>query len=205
MEGNRPIYLPPPRPRGKISLEETLARRRSLRDFTPQPLSLGQFSQILWATQGISEPRRQFRTAPSAGATYPLDVFAVCGRDGVENISEGVYRYDPAEHALSRHLEGDLRQELSRAALNEAFICQAPLNIVLCAEYQRTTWHYGERGERYVHIEVGHAGQNIYLQAVALGLATVAVGAFRDEEVSKVLRLDKDCQPLYIMPVGWSA
>ncbi len=204
MEGNRPIYLPPPHPRGKRSLEEALARRRSIRNFTPRSLSLEQFSQILWATQGISEPRWQFRTTPSAGATYPLDVFAVCGRDGVENINEGVYRYNSAEHALSLHLEGDLRQELSQSALNEAFIYQAPLNIVLCAEYRRTTCHYGERGERYVHIEVGHAGQNIYLQAVALGLATVAVGAFRDEEVSKVLCLDKDCQPLYIMPVGWS-
>lgn len=204
MKDNQPIYLPPPRPRGKISLEEALARRRSIRDFTPRPLSLSHLSQMLWATQGISEPLRQFRTAPSAGATYPLDVFVVCGQNGVENISEGVYQYNPEEHALSRHLAGDLRRELARAALNEAFIYRAPLNIVLCVEYQRTTWRYGSRGERYVHIEVGHVGQNIYLQAVALGLSTVAVGAFRDEEVSRVLYLDKDCQPLYIMPVGWS-
>ncbi len=126
----------------------------------------------------------------------------VCGGNGIEGVADGIYHYDVAQHSLTLHHKGDVRLELARAALGEEFIYQAPVDIVICALYQRTTPRYGGRGERYVHMEVGHAGQNIYLQAVALGLATVAVGAFHDEEVREVLRLDKQYKPLYIMPVG---
>ena len=99
----------------------------------------------------------------------------------------------------------EVRLELARAALDQEFIYEAPVDIVICAIYERTTLGYGNRGERYVHIEVGHAGQNIYLQAEALGLATVAIGAFNDEQVRQVLRLDRQTKPLYIMPVGQPA
>jgi len=156
----------------------------------------------LWATQGITDTSSGARAVPSAGATYPLEIFVVCGRNGVEQISEGIYHYDIAHHALTRHYEGDVRLDLARAALGEEMIYRAPVNIIICALYERTTLHYGSRGERYVHMEVGHAGQNIYLQATALGLATVAIGAFYDEPVREVLRLDKQYKPLYIMPVG---
>lgn len=204
MGSNQPaqIRLPPPQQKGTVSLEEAIARRRSKRDFTPEPVSLSQLSQILWAAQGISDTLSEFRTAPSAGATYPLEVFVVCGGNGVEGVDDGIYYYNVAQHSLTLHHKGDVRLELARAALGEEFVYQAPVDIVICALYERTTPRYGGRGERYVHMEVGHAGQNIYLQAVALGLATVAVGAFHDEEVREVLRLDKQYKPLYIMPVG---
>ena len=196
------IYLPAPSRKGSVSLEEAISRRRSVRDFSPEPISQSQLSQILWAAQGITETTLKSRAIPSAGATYPLEILVACGRNGIEEISAGIYHYNVAHHSLSLHHEGDVRLDLAGAALDEAMIYQAPVDIIICALYQRTTRHYGDRGERYVHIEVGHAGQNIYLEATALGLATVAIGAFYDEWVREVLRLDKQYKPLYIMPVG---
>jgi len=197
-----PIHLPPPIQEGSVSLEEAIARRRSIRRFTTQPLSRSQLSRILWAAQGSSSARGRYRTVPSAGATYPLETFVVCGRDCIEEIGEGIYHYNIDSHSLTLHYEGDARFELAEAALDEEMIYRAPADIVICALYERTTLHYGRRGERYVHMEVGHSGQNIYLQATALGLATVAIGAFHDEQVREVLRLEKEYRPLYIMPVG---
>ena len=172
-----------------------------MRDFARQPISQSQLSQILWSAQGTSDISWS-RTVPSAGATYPLEIFIACGAGGVEQIGEGIYRYDPDSHGLIRHYAGDVRLELARAALGQEYIYEAPLNIIICAIYERTMRRYGNRGERYVHIEVGHAGQNIYLQATALGLGTVAIGAFNDEAVTEALRLEKPYRPLYIMPVG---
>jgi len=200
--GPATIPLPPPSQKGSVSLEEAIAQRRSVRDFVPEPVSQSQLSQILWAAQGISDTRGRYRTVPSAGATYPLEIFVVCGGNGIEGISEGVYQYNIESHSLALHYEGDVRGELARAALGQEFIHQAPVDIVICAAYSRTLSGYGSRGERYVHVEVGHAGQNIYLQVTALGLATVAIGAFHDDEVREVLRLDKQYKPLYIMPLG---
>jgi SagB-type dehydrogenase family enzyme len=185
-----------------VSLEEAITRRRSVRDFTPEPLSQSQLSQILWSAQGISNTSSGYRTVPSAGATYPLEIFVVCGTNCVEGIGDGIYHYNIDSHSLTLHYRGDVRLDLARVALNQEFIYEAPVDIIICALYERTTLHYGSRGERYVPIEVGHAGQNIYLQATALGLGTVAIGAFHDEEVREVLRLDKQYKPLYIMPVG---
>jgi SagB-type dehydrogenase family enzyme len=205
---NSQIHLPPPSQKGSLRLEEAIAKRRSVRGFAPKALSQLQLSQILWAAQGITDARLKLRTVPSAGATYPLEIFVVCGRNGIEDIAEGIYRYQLDSHSLVLRRSGDVRPELARAALDEESIYEAPVDIVICAVYSRTLLRYGERGERYVHMEAGHAGQNIYLQAVALGLATVAIGAFDDEEVGKVLGLDEEykplslAEPLYIMPVG---
>ena len=185
-----------------MSLEEAIARRKSVRHFTSESISRSQLSQILWVTQGKIDARSRRRTVPSAGATYPLEIFVVCGQNSIEEIDEGIYNYKIDSHSLGLHHKGDVRFELARAALAQEFIYQAPVDIVICAEYERTLRRYGSRGERYVHMEVGHAGQNIYLQATALDLATVAVGAFDDEQVSEVLRLDKQYKPLYIMPIG---
>ncbi len=196
------IYLPSPSQKGSMSLEEAITRRRSVRGFTSKPISQSQLSQILWAAQGISDTSGKYITVPSAGASYPLELFVVCGRNAIEGIADGIYHYHMAPHSLTLHHSGDVRLELARAALDEECIYEAPVDIVICAIYERTTLGYGNRGERYVHIEVGHAGQNIYLQAEALGLATVAIGAFNDEHVRKVLLLDKQYKPLYIMPVG---
>jgi len=195
------VYLPSPRQKGSMSLEEAITRRRSIRSFTRQPVSQSQLSQILWAAQGTSDISWN-RTVPSAGATYPLEVFVVCGTNCIEQISEGIYHYNVDSHSLTLHYKGDMRLELARAALSQEFIYEAPVDIVICVVYERTLRRYGARGEKYVHMEVGHAGQNIYLQATALGLATVAIGAFYDEPVREALRLDKQYRPLYIMPVG---
>ena len=196
------IRLPSPSQEGGMSLAEAIARRRSIRDFTPEPVSQSQLSQILWAAQGKSNTWGRHRTVPSAGATYPLEIFVVGGKNGIEEIDDGVYHYDVDSHSLILHHRGDVRLELARAALGQRFIYEAPVDIVICALYHRTLAHYGSRGERYIHIEVGHARQNIYLQAAALGLATVAIGAFYDEQVREVLRLEKQYKPLYIMPIG---
>ena len=198
----RQIYLPPPRQKGSIFLEEAIARRRSIRDFTPEPVSQSQLSQILWAAQGITDASLKLRSVPSAGATYPLEIFIACGENCVEGIDEGVYHYNINDHSLDLHYRGDVRPDIAGVALYQEFIYEAQVDIVICALFERTTRRYGNRGERYVHIEVGHAGQNIYLQATALGLATVAVGAFNDEQVRKVLRLNMQIKPLYSMPVG---
>ena len=201
MNQSTQIYLPSPARKGSMSLEEAIARRRSIRNFSSQPISQSQLSQILWAAQSTSDTSWN-RTVPSAGATYPLEVFVVCGANGVEQISEGIYHYNADSHSLMLHHRGDVRFELARAALDQEFIYEAPVDIIICAVYSRTLMYYGNRGKRYVHIEVGHAGQNIYLQATVLGLATVAIGAFSDEQVREVLRLDVQYQPIYIMPVG---
>ncbi|MGA2671021.1 MAG: SagB/ThcOx family dehydrogenase [Dehalococcoidia bacterium] len=208
--GQTIIKLPSPQLKGKVSLEETILRRRSVRRYRREPLDLPQLSQILWSAQGITGTRG-FRAAPSAGATYPLEVFVVIGKQGViaseakqapEELQAGIYHYEADSHSLSLHKLADLRPDLARATLDQEFIIDAPVDIVICALYHRTSYRYGKRGERYVHIEVGHAGENIHLQAVALGLATVEVGAFHDEEVRKVLGVDEQIKPLYIMPVG---
>jgi SagB-type dehydrogenase family enzyme len=196
------IHLSPPTPEGSMSLEEAIARRRSIRHFTREPISQSQLSQILWATQGVTDIRSGDRAVPSAGATYPLEILVVCGRNCVEGIRDSIYHYNPESHSLTTHRQGDFRRELARPALDQEYIYEAPVDIVIAAIYERTMMRYGARGERYVHIEVGHAGQNIYLQATALGLATVAIGAFHDEQVREVLQLDKRIKPLYIMPVG---
>lgn len=196
------IRLPQPSQKGRMSLEEAIALRRSIRGFSAQPISRSQLSQVLWAAQGATDASWGSRAAPSAGATYPLEVYVVCGSNGINGIGAGVYRYAPDSHSLALHYQGDARPELARAALDQESISDAPLDIVVCAVYERTVQRYGERGERYVHMEVGHAGQNIYLEATALGLATVAIGAFDDDAVREALRLDRQRTPLYIMPLG---
>lgn len=204
MESNQPIqvYLPSPGQKGGMSLAEAIARRRSIRRFAPQPVSQPQLSQILWAAQGTSDTSWEYRAVPSAGATYPLEIFVVCGTNCIEGIGSGIYHYNTDSHSLTLRHKEDMRLELARAALDQEFIYEAPVDIVICAVYERTLSRYGARGERYVHMEVGHAGQNIYLQVTSLGLATVVIGAFYDEQVRNVLQLEEQYKPLYIMPVG---
>ncbi len=193
------IELPEPRFESETSLEEALKQRRSARNYKDGPISLSDISQLLWAAQGITN-ERGFRTAPSAGALYPLEVYLVAGN--VENLPEGVYKYQPREHALKKIAEGDRRKELDRAALGQSSVSDSAADIVIAAIYERTTRKYGERGVKYAHMEAGHAAQNIYLQAVPLGLGTVAIGAFEDDRIGEILRMEKDEHPLYIMPVG---
>jgi len=194
------IPLPPPRYEGSFSVERALKERRSERRFRADPLSLEDLSQLLWATQGLSAGR--FRTAPSAGATYPLELLAVVGEGGVRGLPGGIYHYLVREHSLRLHREGEHRPQVSRACLGERFILAAPLSLVLAADFPRTTRYYGKRGERYVHFEVGHAAQNLHLQAVALGLGSVPVGAFDDARLAQALGLSGELQPLYLISIG---
>lgn len=188
--------LPPPKVRGTMSLEETLKERRSKRRFTAKELTWEQISQLLWAAQGITGKAYELRTAPSAGGTYPLEIYLV--------NSEGVYHYHPEGHELEQVGKGDVRPRLSQAALGQRFVERVPINIVIAAVYERTERIYGRRGARYIYMEVGHVAQNIHLEAVALGLGSVPVGAFEDEQVARVLSLPEEHQPLYIIPVGYT-
>ena len=197
------IALPAPRPKGELSLEEAISRRRSRRQFKDSPLTLEQVSQILWAAQGITNGEGR-RAAPSAGALYALDLYVAVGGQGAGGLAEGVYHYDPRSHVLERTLEGDVRPTLARLAM-QTFIAEAPLALVITAEYERISQRYGDRAPRYVHMEAGHAAQNVYLQAEALGLGTVVAGSFQDEQVSQALGLPAGHRPLYIMPIGYPA
>lgn len=194
------IELPLPAFTGDVSVEEALHQRRSVRAFRDEALGLDELAQLLWSAQGVSDEARGFRTAPSAGALYPLETYAVIGN--VPDMESGVYRYDPDRNRLEPGVSGDVRRELASAALGQDFIAEAPVTIVFSGVYGRTATRYGERAERYVHIEAGHAAQNLSLQAVALGFGTVPVGAFRDDNVAAVLDLAEEETPLYILPVG---
>jgi len=193
------VALPEPSVTGSNTLEQLLAQRRSIRDYHTATLKLAEIGQLLWAAQGITH-LQGLRTAPSAGALYPLELYVVTGR--IEGLAQGVYHYEPRHHQLMKTSDGDLRDALTRAASSQGWIKPAPAIIVFTADYERTTRKYGKRGIRYVHIEVGHAAQNLFLQSESLGLATVVVGAFNDDEVARVLRLPADMQPLLLMPVG---
>ncbi len=194
------VKLPSPVYDSSTSVEQALLRRRSVREYKDEPIGIVEVSQLLWAAQGITEPARGFRTAPSAGALYPLEVYVVVGN--VKELEPGVYRYQPHQHELERVRKGDVRAELSTAVLKQGSVLRAAIIVVFCAVYERTTTKFGDAGIRYVHMEVGHAAQNLYLQAVSLKLGAGIVGEFPDEEVKKALNAQEDEQPLYIMPVG---
>ena len=187
------MALPTPRLTGETSLEEALATRRSVREFTDQKLTWDEVSQLLWSAQGTTDPRG-LRTAPSAGALYPLEVFAV--------LPDGFYHYLATQHTVERMSEGDLREDLWQAGLQQNALRQAPAVFVIAAVYERTEAKYGERAERYVEMEAGHAAQNLLLQAVALDLGAVPIGAFDDDQVGTALGLPEDHRPLYLIPVG---
>lgn len=203
------IYtLPAPQTDGTVSLEKTLAERRSRRDFREKALSAAQLSQMLWAAYGVTAPNEDarlkggFRTAPSAGARYPFEIYAIVGK--VVGIDAGVYRYLPDKHQIVQIIAGDKRAELCAAAFRQEMIEKAPVSIFYSAIYSRTTERYGDRGrDRYVGMDLGHSAQNVYLQAEALHLGSCAIGAFSDEEVAEVLQLSEEETPLYIMPIGY--
>lgn len=193
------IKLPQTRYDSDISIEESMLSRKSIRSYTGEPLTLQEISQLLWAAQGITDFTGR-RTVPSAGALYPLELYVVAGN--VVDLDPGVYHYGTDKHQLTRVFDGDVRAGLASAALGQGCVRSGAISCVMTAIYERTTVRYGERGTRYVHIEVGHAAQNLCLQAVALDLGAVVVGAFDDEQVAEVLKIPEDEHPLYIIPLG---
>ena len=186
--------LPPAVLTGRMSLEEAIATRRSVREFADTPLTRQQISQLCWAGQGITDPGGALRAAPSAGALYPIELYVV--------TAEGVDHYQPKNHRLGRHLTGDVRRSLQRAALNQEAIGDAPACVAIAAVVQRTARKYGSRAQRYCFIEAGHVAQNILLQAKALHLAGVPIGAFEDEKVATVLKLPENHRVVYLLPIG---
>lgn len=193
------IALPLPRADSTVSVEQALRERRSIRVFGTGALTLSELGQLLWAAQGVTAPGGQ-RTAPSAGARYPLELRVVVGR--VAGLEAGVYRYVPGGHELRRSDVRDVRPALTEAALRQRWVQDGAALLVISAQYRRSTAKYGQRGVRYAHLEAGHAAQNVSLEATALGLATVVVGAFDDAAVARALRLDAGEEPLVLMPLG---
>ncbi|HIE36353.1 MAG TPA: SagB/ThcOx family dehydrogenase [Candidatus Omnitrophica bacterium] len=190
------IKLPFFKKRGRICLEEVLDQRQSIRKYSPDPLRIEEISQLLWAAYGKNQWKK--KTVPSAGALYPLVIYLFAKK--VEEIPLGLYEYHPQNHTLSLISASDLSFSLYKACLKQEWIKEAKAAIFICANYKITTSYYGKRGFRYVYMEAGHSGQNIYLEATALNLGTVAIGAFNDEEVKRVLAVEEE--PLYIFPIG---
>ncbi len=207
------IKLPAPCHDGKVSLEKALSKRRSIRKYSKDSLSISEISQILWAAQGITQKIEDppsiwrskqwmggLRTAPSAGGLYPIELYIAVGE--VKGLSQGLYKYNPQQHAIIKVLEGDKRVDISNAALKQSCIRRGAVNIIIFGVYKRTAFKYGKRAERYVQIESGAVCQNIYLQSYALDLGTVFVGAFKDDSLKSTLNIPEDEYPLGIMPIG---
>jgi SagB-type dehydrogenase family enzyme len=208
------VPLPAPRHESGTSVEKAINLRRSIRAYADAPLSIPEISQLLWAAQGFTQERKEpprmwnpkyewqggYRTAPSAGALYPMEIYLLAGN--VEGLAKGVYKYVPKNHSLKKIAGVDKRAELSAAALKQPSIEKAAAVVVMAGVYERASFKYGERAERYVHIEVGSIAENVYLQGVSLGIGTVVIGAFADKDVKNVLQLPEDESPLAIMPLG---
>lgn len=200
MEPGTRVELPEAAQSGGMPLTQALAERRSVRSYGRGSLTLEEVAQLLWAAQGISERRQGLRTNPSAGATFPLEVDLLV--TGIPELDDGIYRYHPREHRLELRVTGDRRRPLQDAALGQSSIGNAPVVMVISGVTPRTARRYGARAERYVHMEVGHAAQNVYLQGTALGIGTVVIGAFHDDQVADALDLEHPEEPLYILPLG---
>jgi SagB-type dehydrogenase family enzyme len=192
--GNPVVKLPPAPATGTMPLEQAIAKRRSVRRFTPEPLTLQQIGQLCWAAQGITDSARGFRAAPSAGALYPIELY-VLSADGVDH-------YRPKDHSLERIITGDQRKALQRAGLKQESIGSAPVCFVVTAAVERTARKYGDRAERYCLLEAGHVAQNILLQATALDLAGVPIGASDDHKIAALLRLPDTRVVAYLIPIG---
>lgn len=199
MTSTETTALPPPRTVGAMSLEETLQKRRSVRDFHQTPISLADVSQLLWAAQGITHDEG-LRTAPSAGALYPLELYVLAGN--VRDLPAGIYHYIRRQHRLELIRSGQFRADIAAAALHQSWLEDSSAILIFTAVESRTIGKYGARGIRYIHMEAGHAAQNVLLQVVALGLGSTSVGAFDDEQVAKALGLPREEKVLYLLPIG---
>jgi SagB-type dehydrogenase family enzyme len=195
------IALPDPEREWGMDVARTIRTRRSRREYAGAPLPLSALSQLLFAAQSITEPRRGFRAAPSAGALYPIEIYPVV--HNLEDLEPGVYHYAVADHGLEQLRTGDLRAAMTTAGIGQQMLGQAQVCFVLSAIFQRTRWRYRERTYRYVMLEAGHIGQNIYLAATALGLGACAVGAFLDGKLNNILKLDGEEEAaVYVISVG---
>jgi len=189
----------------EMSVREAVARRRTVRNFSSRMLREDQLMGVFWAAQGVTDSIRELRAVPSAGALYPLEIYAFLGDGAVAGMGMGVYRFRPRHTDVETINERDLRQELARACLSQMWMAQAPVSLVISAVYARTTGKYGKRGIRYADIEAGCAAQNVFLVAISLGLGAGIVGAFDDDKVRKLTGAAVSEHPLLVMPVGYRA
>lgn len=196
------VPLPKPSFTGKKSVEEVIKARRTIRHFKAKALNLEQLSQILWAVYGVTA-NDPYKSVPSAGALYPLDIWVAVGKNGVEGLAAGVYHYIPKAHRLTQVKAGEVRDDIAMASLYQSWMAEAPVIFIITGEYERCTRKYGEKGIPYTYIEAGHAGQNIFLQAGALGLGAGIVGAFHSDVIRQVLGISRNYDPILIMPVGY--
>lgn len=197
------VSLPAPQLTGNLSVEAAIENRRSVRHYSNQSVTLDNVSQILWSAQGITNTQYQLRTAPSAGQVYPLEVYVIAGPN-VSGLQEGVYQYEPSNNTLEMFMNGDLRSDLSNIADEQPWVKQAPLDILITGDNQQMIDKYPDKdlSTRFVDLEAGHAGENIYLQAESLGLATVSLGSFDSNQLSQKFELPSNETPLYIFPIG---
>jgi SagB-type dehydrogenase family enzyme len=199
--------LPSPVLTGNVSVEQAIENRRSIRQFSNDSITLNNLSQILWSAQGITDSQKGLRAAPSAGQVYPLEIYVIAGTNGVSGLQEGVYHYVPVNNTLEKIMDGDLRSELSGIANDQPWVKQAPVDILITGNYRKMINKYTDKdlSTRFVNLEVGHAGENIYLQSEALGLVTVSLGSMNDEQLKQSFQLPGNETPIYIFPVGHPA
>ncbi len=202
-EDAKVVELPKPKLKGKVSLEEAIKKRRCVRSYKDKALSLEQLSQLLWAADGITGKRSWQRAAPSAGGLHPLDFYAVVGEGSVTGLDDGVWHYNPGKHSITLLTGGDRREALRKASLGQKQVANAEVVIVITIEYKRTTRKYGDRGRSYALMDAGFAAENLFLQVQTLDMAACVVGAFTDDEVSKVLKLPKEHEPALLLTIGY--
>jgi SagB-type dehydrogenase family enzyme len=199
-----PMKLSETRLDGTFSVERAIKERRTVRSFQAKPMAESQLSQVLWSAQGITEDGGFRRAAPSGGALYPTDIYLVVGNGMVPSLKGGVYHYLPDTHAVVQRAQGDRRKEVASACLGQMWMGNAPVHLVITAEYGRITSKYGDRGIRYALMEVGHIAQNVCLQGNALGLSVGIVGAFDDSALARAIAAEKRHEPLIVLPIGWA-
>ncbi|AGG06404.1 nitroreductase family protein [Dehalococcoides mccartyi] len=199
------IKLPPPSVRGKMTVEEAISKRRSVRSFSNRQINRETLSQLLWASDGITDTVDKLRSAPSAGAIYPLDLYIIAGNKGVEGLEAGVYRYNPERNGLYLQVSGDFRKQLAEGCFKQDFVADAPFSLVICYSPEDLIKRYGNNAEKYAYFEVGHVAQNFSLACVALGLGSVVIGAFTEETICKSMNLNGHPKPLYIIAAGFPA
>ncbi|HUT02999.1 MAG TPA: SagB/ThcOx family dehydrogenase [bacterium] len=197
------VKLPAPKVKGSVSVEDAIKGRRTVRSFSSAPMTLDALSQILWSAQGITDVKGFKRAAPSAGATFPIEVYFACGEKSVKGLRAGLWRYVPAGHSITRVAPQDARASLARHSLGQMWAAEAPVTVAIVCDYSRTTGRYGKRGVRYVHFEAGSVAENIFLESQALGLSVGIIGAFDDKAISADLKLPKNLELLLLMPVGY--
>ena len=198
--------LPAPEVSSSVSVDQAIQNRRSVRSFSTTPLTLNDVSQLLWASQGITDSEKNFRAAPSASRVFPMEMYLVAGNGTVQGLEPGIYHYNPYNNTLEKTVEGDLRYNLSQAADQQKWVNDAPISLVIIGNYQKMRDKYPDEriSTRFVDLEAGHIGENIYLESESLGLGTVAIGSFNDDQMINLLKLPSNETPIYIYPVGYA-